>query len=72
MQRKRAKNNRTLELNSREIEALRAKLIYEKSIKKGDDLINKTLNGDIFTMLKYIPDNFADLIIIDPPYRPSL
>jgi len=69
MQRKRAKNNRTLELNSREIEALRAKLIYEKSIKKDDDLINKTLNEDIFTMLKYIPDNFADLIIVDPPYN---
>lgn len=69
MEKKRAKNNRTLELNSDEIEALRAKLIYEKSIKKGDDLINKTLNGDIFTMLKYIPDNFADLIIIDLPYN---
>ena len=38
---------------------------------KDNDLINKTINGDTLEMLKYIPDDFADLIIIDPPYNLS-
>jgi len=69
MERKRAINNRTLTLNSDEIEGLRKKLITEKTIQKTNSLINKTLNGDVLAMLKYIPDHFADLIIIDPPYN---
>ena len=32
-------------------------------------LLNKTINADILAALPYIPDNFADLIIIDPPYN---
>ena len=39
-----------------------------KFISKNTDIINKTLNGDIINMLKYVPNEFADLIIIDPPY----
>ncbi len=34
-------------------------------------IANKILNGDIFKMLPRVPDNFADLIIIDPPYNLS-
>ncbi|MGP1521452.1 MAG: DNA-methyltransferase [Treponema sp.] len=65
----RAINNRTLVLKSNEIEELKTKLITEETIQKNENLINKTLNGDILTMLEYIPDSFADLIIIDPPYN---
>ncbi|MGP1415025.1 MAG: DNA-methyltransferase [Treponema sp.] len=65
----RAINNRTLVLKSNEIEELKTKLITEETIQKNGNLINKTLNGDILTMLEYIPDSFADLIIIDPPYN---
>ena len=69
MERKRASNNRTLTLRLDEIEGLRAKLVTEKTIQQNDNVINKTLNGDLLIMLKYIPDHFADLIIIDPPYN---
>lgn len=65
----RAKNNRTLTLRDDEIESLRQKLLTENNITESTDIVNKTLNGDVLTMLKYIPDNFADLIIIDPPYN---
>ena len=65
----RASNNRTLMLEADEIELLRNKLITEKTIQQYGSVINKTLNGDILMMLKYIPDHFADLIIIDPPYN---
>ncbi len=75
-----AKNNRTLTLEEQEIDTLRARLItedilqkevQEDNIKRLSTIINKTINGDIIKILKYIPDNFADLIIIDPPYNLS-
>lgn len=65
----RASNNRTLTLNSEEINFLKANLVTSKNINETKDLINKTLNGDVIEMLKFFPDEFADLIIIDPPYN---
>ena len=70
MERKgRAGNNRTLTLEPEEIKSLKAKLITASNIENTKDLINKTINGDMFEMIKYIPDEFANLIIIDPPYN---
>ncbi|MBR1911230.1 MAG: site-specific DNA-methyltransferase, partial [Treponema sp.] len=66
-----AGNNRTLTLTNEEIEPLRQKLLTENNITANTDVVNKTLNGDILSMLKYVPDEFADLIIIDPPYNLS-
>ena len=34
-----------------------------------DSIINKTLNADLLKALPLLPDEFADLIIIDPPYN---
>ena len=65
----RASNNRTLTLNSEEIDFLKANLVTFKNINETKDLLNKTLNGDVNEMLKFLPDEFADLIIIDPPYN---
>ena len=65
----RAKNNRTLTLLIEEIESLKSKLATEETLKKNPDVLNKTLNGDVLKMLEFVPDNFADLIIIDPPYN---
>ncbi len=65
----RASNNRTLTLNSEEIDFLKANLVTSKNINETKDLINKTLNGDVIEMLKFLPDEFAELIIIDPPYN---
>lgn len=65
----RAKNNRTISLSNAERECFRQRLLTESSITSETDIINKTLNGDILQMLKFVPDAFADLIIIDPPYN---
>lgn len=67
----RAGNNRTLTLSENEIEPLKKRLLTEKNIAKYVDVTNRTLNGDVLTMLDYVPDEFADLIIIDPPYNLS-
>lgn len=69
MKKERAANNRTLTLKPEEIEPLKDKLVTKANIANQKDLINKTLNGDILEMIKYIPNEFADLIIIVPPYN---
>lgn len=65
----RAKNNRTLTLNPQEIFSLKENLISIENLSKNPNFINKILNGDINEMLEHVPNNFADLIIIDPPYN---
>ncbi|ASJ22184.1 site-specific DNA-methyltransferase [Brachyspira hampsonii] len=38
---------------------------------KREDIINKTINGNTFDVLKKIEKNIADLMIVDPPYNIS-
>ncbi|MBR7080616.1 MAG: site-specific DNA-methyltransferase [Treponema sp.] len=66
-----AKNNRTLMLEESEIPSLRERLLTINSISHDTSVLNKTLNGDMLQMIEYVPDSFADLIIIDPPYNLS-
>ena len=70
-EKERAANNRTLILSEEEKVSLKKKLVTEKDLGEKAAIINKTLNGDLLAMLKFIPDEFADLIIIDPPYNLS-
>lgn len=44
-------------------------LMDENALKSGEDCIDKTINANLMDVLAYIPDNFADLVIIDPPYN---
>ena len=67
----RAANNRTLTLEPEEVESLKSRLLTESNISAETDIVNRTLNGDILQMLEFVPDGFADLIIIDPPYNLS-
>lgn len=67
----RAANNRTLTLEPEEVESLKSRLLTESNISAETDIVNRTLNGDILKMLEFVPDGFADLIIIDPPYNLS-
>ncbi len=66
---KRATCNRTITLNEDELEALRCKITKESSLNSETDYTNTIINADMNKALKYIPDNFADLVIIDPPYN---
>lgn len=72
MERKeRAGRNRTITLTDEEILKLRENLIKTEncSAAKFENFRNKTINGDILESLEKLPDEFADLIIIDPPYN---
>ena len=70
----RAGRNRTIVLEESELEELRKKLVLSQQLEasgnlKSDFFINKTINDDLLHAINFIPDNFADLIIIDPPYN---
>ena len=70
-QKQRAARNRTVTLQPEEIPSLKSKLVIPNQIESenSETYIDKIINGDIFEGLKKLPDEFADLIIVDPPYN---
>lgn len=62
--------NKTIDISVEEGQEYLEKCIeleyYSNSI---ENLLNKTIHGNFFEIVKYLPNNFADLIIIDPPYN---
>lgn len=71
MKKQRAPYNRTMELSEEEYFKYSSCLLDVISPVSVDDIINKTINGDLHQILEFLPKNFADLIIIDPPYNLS-
>lgn len=72
----RATRNKTLTLTDDEIPSLKKRLITlpietpsQNSIYDISQLLDKTIHGDVIDSLSLLPDEFADLIIIDPPYN---
>ena len=69
----RAGRNQTLTLSEEERVQLSDNLfIPEKNERLATEkILNKTILSDLFDVLDYLPESFADLIIIDPPYNLS-
>ena len=69
----RAERNRTITLKEEEKAILKKKLLTQKDIDsacaKPDFYLDRTINSDLLAALPLLPDSFADLIIIDPPYN---
>jgi len=75
----RAGRNRTITLSQEEIPELKKQILTFEQLQRLADssdskiefksIENKTLNCDLLEALKFLPDEFADLIIIDPPYN---
>lgn len=66
----RAGRNRTLTVSDNEIPELEKRILSFNDLKSSfdDDTI---VNADLFDCLDYIPDQYFNLIIIDPPYNLS-
>ena len=64
----RAGRNRTLTVDSAEIPELEKAIVNETSLNGSfhDDII---INADLFNCIDKIPDEYFDLIVIDPPYN---
>ena len=66
---KRAPRNRTLTIEEGEIQALLRETITVESACAPEDIEGKIINLDIFSCIDFLPDNFINLLIIDPPYN---
>jgi site-specific DNA-methyltransferase (adenine-specific) len=71
MDKKRAPRNRTITMSPGEVKYYYSKLSSIKSKVLHNQLFNTLLNQDVFEILDLLPDSFADLLFIDPPYNLS-
>jgi len=65
----RAGRNRTLTIDDAERPALRQRLLTLSDVAAGADFLCRTICADLMDALPLLPDAFADLILIDPPYN---
>jgi len=66
---KRALLNRTITLSKKEFSELSKKLYKLNSHYSVNEIENKIFNNDLFKIIDLFPENFVDLLFIDPPYN---
>jgi site-specific DNA-methyltransferase (adenine-specific) len=64
-----AGRNRTLFLTPEDEIRLEKKLLMNISTSNINNIINKTINANLFDVIDSIPSNSVDLLIADPPYN---
>ena len=64
-----SERNKTIDISVEEGKQYLEKCISITEPTNIKKIINKTILGDTLTVLKYIPKNTIDLIIVDPPYN---
>lgn len=69
MNKTKAKRNRTLIFTEKEKNIFSKKLITLSRKVEVTEIINKTINQDLFEILEFLPESFVDLLFIDPPYN---
>lgn len=65
----RAPRNRTLTLSIDEREILEKSIISVTNPVGVEVIRDSTINGDILSVVDFLPPSFVDLMIIDPPYN---
>ncbi|GHU58781.1 hypothetical protein FACS1894133_4210 [Clostridia bacterium] len=63
----RAGRNRTITLTENEISRYVAQC--PRTLSETDSVLNRIIHADTFDVLALFPDNFVDLLIVDPPYN---
>lgn len=64
-----APRNRTIRLSDEERSHYRAQLLTLTAPTELNDIINRTICQDIFQAVDHLPDQFVDLLFVDPPYN---
>ncbi len=64
-----APRNRTIQITKEDSATFGKRLINLHSNISLNNLINKTINQDIFKAIEFLPDSFIDLLFVDPPYN---
>ncbi len=65
----RAPRNRTLTLTEAERQLYDARLLRLSGPAAPGDILNHTIQGDLFAVLDWLPAGFVDLLFLDPPYN---
>lgn len=65
----RAPRNRTLVVHEHEKDALMSQTITLKAPCTVSEIDGKLIHQDLFSCTDFLPDQFIDLLIIDPPYN---
>lgn len=66
---KRATRNRTITLSKEDYKELPRYLSRLEAMANASDLIDTTIHQDLMEVIDYLPQGFADLIVVDPPYN---
>lgn len=61
--------NKTIEITNYELNRLSNNLIHLNHKVDINEILNKTICQDLFEIFDYLPDNFVDLLFVDPPYN---
>ncbi|MGN0874968.1 MAG: DNA-methyltransferase [Akkermansia sp.] len=67
----RAPRNRTLTVSDEERHRYAAQLLSLSAPVHPEEIMGKTINQDLLCALPFLPREFADLIVVDPPYNLS-
>jgi site-specific DNA-methyltransferase (adenine-specific) len=65
----RAPRNRTITLTETEQAKYKQKLLYLDKPTNLKEVINRTINQDLFQVIDFLPKQSVDLLFIDPPYN---
>ncbi len=68
-QKHRAPRNRTITLDVVEQAALASRILRLDGPVPAEGIVNQTICGDLFDVIPYLPVQFVDLLIVDPPYN---
>lgn len=64
-----ASRNRTIKISNEEINKFSKRLVTLTKKASVKECTNRTINQDVFSAIDFLPDNFVDLLFIDPPYN---
>ena len=69
--RKKSPRNKTIDfsLDSEEGKKYSSRSPHEEDISSGYNIYDRMFCGDTFGICRRLPEGFADLIIVDPPYN---
>jgi site-specific DNA-methyltransferase (adenine-specific) len=70
-EKKRSPLNKTLQITAGEKLSCLEKLLSLHAPVEKEAIINRTILGDLFETVDFLPKEFVDLLIIDPPYNLS-
>lgn len=65
----RAPNNRTITLSNAETDLYASQLLSLIEPQTLSEVLDSTIQQDLFDALPFLPDGFVDLLIVDPPYN---